>query len=117
VKNASLQTKAFRFLEYTMADRTITRADLTEAISHKAGLSRSEAADLVSQVLSEICDCLAAGESVKLSGFGIFTVCSRSERVGRNPRTKVEAPIPPHRAITFRASEVLKKQINRESHR
>lgn len=91
-----------------MTDRTITRADLAEAVYHKAGLSRSESADLVSQVLSGICDCLAAGESVKLSGFGIFTVRSRSERVGRNPKTKVEVPIPPHWAITFKASDVLK---------
>jgi len=98
-----------------MAGKTITRADLSEAVYQKVGLSRTESAELVERVLSEICDCLAAGETVKLSSFGSFIVRSKGERVGRNPKTGVEVPIDPRRVMVFKPSNVLKAHINGET--
>src|SRR5918998_2756153 len=97
-----------------MAGRTVTRAELSGAVYQKVGLSRAESAELVEQVLSEICDTLVAGKTVKLSGFGAFTVRSKGERVGRNPKTGVEVPIEQRRVIVFKPSNVLKAQINGE---
>jgi integration host factor subunit alpha len=57
-----------------MADRTLTRADLCEAVYKETGLSRIESASLVETVLKEITDCLERGETVKLSSFGTFVV-------------------------------------------
>ena len=68
-----------------MAERTITRAELSEAVYQRVGLSRTESASLVELVLKELSDCLARGETVKLSSFGSFVVRSKGERVGRNP--------------------------------
>jgi integration host factor subunit alpha len=98
-----------------MAGKTITRADLSEAVYQKVGLSRTESAELVERVLGEICDCLAAGETVKLSSFGSFIVRSKGERVGRNPKTGVEVPIDPRRVMVFKPSNVLKAHINGET--
>jgi integration host factor subunit alpha len=98
-----------------MAGKTITRADLSEAVYQKVGLSRTESAELVERVLGEICDSLAAGETVKLSSFGSFIVRSKGERVGRNPKTGVEAPIDPRRVMVFKPSNVLKAHINGET--
>ena len=98
-----------------MASKTITRPDLSEAIYRKVGLSRAESAELVEQVLGEISDSLAAGEDVKLSGFGNFLVRSKGERVGRNPKTGIEVPIERHRAISFRPSNNLKAHMNGEA--
>jgi integration host factor subunit alpha len=95
-----------------MAGKTITRADLTDAVSDKVSLSRAEAADLVEQVLGKISDALASGESVKLSGFGVLTVRHKNERVGRNPKTGVVVPIAPRRSVTFSASPLLITRIN-----
>ncbi len=95
-----------------MAGRTVTRADLSEAVYQKVGLSRTESASLVESVLSEICDCLAKGETVKLSSFGSFVVRHKGQRVGRNPKTGVEVPILPRRVLSFRSSQVLKARIN-----
>jgi len=53
-----------------MAGKTVTRADLCEAVYQKVGLSRTESAMLVELVLKEITDCLERGETVKLSSFG-----------------------------------------------
>jgi integration host factor subunit alpha len=95
--------------------RTVTRADLSEIVYHRIGLSRAESAELVQAVLGEICDAAAHGETVKLSSFGSFVVRSRGQRIGRNPKTGVEAPILPRRVMVFKASNVLKARINRGS--
>ena len=95
-----------------MASKNVTRMDLAEAVYQTVGLSRHESAELVGQVIAEICDTLATGETVKLSSFGVFTVRNKGERVGRNPRTNVEVPVEPRRSITFSASHVLKERMN-----
>jgi integration host factor subunit alpha len=95
-----------------MAGNTVTRADLCDAVCEVSGVPRHEAAALVEQVLSEIGDAFARGENVKLSGFGTFTVRQKAERMDRNPKTGVEVPIEPRRAITFSPSDVLKDHVN-----
>src|ERR671912_103367 len=97
-----------------MAGRTVTRAELSEAVYRKVGLSRAESAELVEKVLGEISDSLAAGDAVKLSGFGNFLVRSKGERVGRNPKTGVEVPIEKRRVMMFKPSQVLKAHMNGE---
>ena len=98
-----------------MSSKTVTRVDLSEAVYQKVGLSRAESARLVEGVLGEICDSLAAGETVKLSGFGTFMVRNKGERLGRNPKTGVEVPIEKRRVMVFKPSVVLKAHINGEA--
>ena len=98
-----------------MTGKTVTRADLSEAVYQQVGLSRTESAALVETVLSEICACLSQGETVKLSSFGSFVVRSKGKRVGRNPKTGVEVPIDPRRVMVFKPSNVLKAHINGET--
>jgi integration host factor subunit alpha len=95
-----------------MTGKTITRADLCEAVYQTVGLSRTESANLVELVLDEICGSIVRGESVKLSSFGSFLVRSKGERVGRNPKTGEEVPISPRRVMVFKPSNVLKQKIN-----
>ena len=95
-----------------MAARTVTRADLSEAVYQEVGLSRNESADLVESVLEEISDALVRGEMVKLSSFGSFAVRQKGRRIGRNPKTGEEVPILPRRVLVFRASHVLKSRID-----
>jgi integration host factor subunit alpha len=96
-----------------MGGKTVTRADLAEAVYRKVGLSRTESAHLVEMVLEEVCDAIVRGETVKLSSFATFQVRSKNERVGRNPKTGQEVPISPRRVMTFKASNVLKQRILR----
>ncbi len=95
-----------------MAGKTITRADLSEAVHRQVGLSRTESADMVRQVLEAISDALVETGQVKLSSFGTFQVRQKKARIGRNPKTKEEVPITPRKVLTFRASQVMKKRIN-----
>jgi integration host factor subunit alpha len=98
-----------------MAGKTVTRADLCEAVYQKVGLSRTESATLVELVLKEITDCLERGETVKLSSFGSFVVRKKGQRIGRNPKTGKEVPISPRRVMVFKPSAILKQRINSET--
>lgn len=93
---------------------TLTRADLAESINRKVGLSRVDSLNMVEAILHHMCDALANGENVKISGFGTFLLRDKAERVGRNPKTGIEVPITPRRVMTFRASQMLKERISAE---
>ena len=95
-----------------MTSKTITRADLAEAVYQQVGLSRNESADLVEAVLEEMSKNLIEGKSVKISSFGSFSIRQKGQRIGRNPKTGVEVPILPRKVLVFRASHVLKDRIN-----
>ncbi len=92
--------------------KTLTRADLAEAVFQKVGLPRNESAELVESVLREVVACLEHGENVKLSSFGSFSVRDKRERIGRNPKTGDIVPITPRRVLVFRASNIMKDRIN-----
>lgn len=96
-----------------MSSKTVTRADLAEAVYQEVGLSRNESADLVESVLATIADTLVAGDNVKISSFGSFMLRDKGGRVGRNPKTGEEVPIEPRRVLVFRPSQVMKHRINR----
>jgi integration host factor subunit alpha len=90
---------------------TLTRADLAESLHREVGLSRADSAKIVEQILREMCDALARGENVKISGFGTFVLRDKGERIGRNPKTGIEVPIAPRRVLTFRASQMMRDRI------
>jgi integration host factor subunit alpha len=92
---------------------TLTRADQAESLHREVGLSRADAARLVEQILSHMCEALAEGQNVKISGFGSFILRDKGERIGRNPKTGVEVAIAPRRVMTFRASQIMRDRIAR----
>lgn len=95
-----------------MSAKTLTRADLAEAVVRKVGLPRNESQELVELVLNEISSSLSRGEAVKLSSFGSFGIRSKGQRIGRNPKTGKEVPITPRRVLVFRPSNIMKDRIN-----
>jgi integration host factor subunit alpha len=96
-----------------MAQNTVTRADLAEAVYESVGLSRTESAELVERFLALIGDALVSGQNVKLSSFGSFQVRAKNQRIGRNPKTGEEVPILPRQVLVFKPSNVLKSKINK----
>lgn len=95
-----------------MGGKTLTRADLAEAVVQKVGLPRNESQELVERILDEIAGSLAVGDTVKLSSFGTFGIRDKGERIGRNPKTGQEVPITPRRVLVFRPSNIMKDKIN-----
>jgi integration host factor subunit alpha len=96
-----------------MKGRTLTRADLCEAVHEEVGLTRQDCATLVERTLDLVVEALERGQTVKLSGFGVFQVRAKRERMGRNPKTGEPAAIDPRRVIAFRASQVMKARVDR----
>jgi integration host factor subunit alpha len=90
----------------------LTRADITEAVHRKIGLSRAESANIVEGILGHMSGTLVGGHNVKITGFGTFILRDKAQRIGRNPKTGVEVPITPRRVLTFRASQLMREQIN-----
>jgi integration host factor subunit alpha len=95
-----------------MESKTVTRAQLGEAVYQEVGLSRHESAEMVEAILAEISSALQKGETVKISSFGSFSVRRKGQRIGRNPKTGQEVPILPRTVLIFRPSHVLKHRIN-----
>lgn len=95
--------------------RSVIRADIAEAIYQTIGLSRNESADIVATILEEMSKSLEKGDKVKISSFGSFSVNSKNERIGRNPKTGQEVPITPRRVMTFRPSHILRDRVNSSS--
>ena len=78
------------------------------------GISRRQAKELIGAVHEKIVSTLAFGEDVNLRGFGKFAVRQKNERIGRNPKTGIDAPITARKVITIKASGNLKAEVDGE---
>lgn len=96
-----------------MTGKTITRADLVEALAKRANMQRADANRLLTRMLEMMQDAMVDGKTVKLSRFGNFNVRAKRQRIGRNPKTGEEVPITPRRVVTFRPSQMLRDFVEK----
>ena len=91
----------------------MTKTDIVEGVYERlGGFAKKEAADVVETTLDVMKGALVDGEKVKISSFGTFTVRSKKERRGRNPKTGEDLVITPRKVCTFKTSNVLKGLLN-----
>lgn len=91
---------------------TITKADLANTLFDELGLNKREAKEFVELFFEKIREALETGESVKLSGFGGFSVREKNSRPGRNPKTGETVPVSARRVVTYRASQKVKEEVS-----
>lgn len=96
-----------------MTGKTVTRADLVEALAKRANMQRGDANRLLTRMLEMMQDAMVDGKTVKLSRFGNFNVRAKRQRIGRNPKTGEEVPITPRRVVTFRPSQMLRDFVEK----
>ena len=96
-----------------MTGKTVTRADLVEALAKRANMQRADANRLLTRMLEMMQDSMVEGDTVKLSRFGNFNVRAKRQRIGRNPKTGEEVPITPRRVVTFRPSQMLREFVEK----
>ncbi len=101
----------FEVLQKTRSN-TLTRADITDAVQREADLPKAEASFVVAQILNLMAEAIERGENVKISSFGTFLIREKAPRMGRNPKTGVEAVICKRRVLTFRSSTKLRDRVN-----
>ena len=92
--------------------QTLTKAEIADRLYEEIGLNKRESKDLVDSFFEEIRTALEAGQHVKLSGFGNFTLRDKNSRPGRNPKTGEEIPITARRVVTFRPGQKLKSKVD-----
>lgn len=92
--------------------KTMTKAGIVNDVYERVGVTKKEASEYVEAVFSVLKQTLATGENVKISGFGKFEVHQKGNRMGRNPRTGVEIMIKERKVPRFKASQVLKNDLN-----
>ena len=80
-------------------------------MAEKAALSKKDSESAVNAALDAITAALAEGDEIRLVGFGTFEVKKRGARMGRNPRTKEEIPIPASKIPTFKPGKALKDAV------
>jgi len=89
----------------------LTKKDLIEIVAKKANLTNKASRDSVQTMLNTIRDSLKRGEKVVLTGFGTFSIRSRQQRVGRNPKTGDKITLSARKAPGFTAGKTLKKAV------
>src|SRR5687767_3678864 len=91
---------------------TITKADLATLLHENLGVNKREAAEIVMAFFEEISAELEQGETVKLSGFGVFCLRNKNSRPGRNPKTGEMIPVSARRVVMFHPSHILKALVH-----
>lgn len=89
----------------------MTRNKLITAVARKTSLTRDQADEAISAMIDLICENLAAGEKVQITGFGTFEVRERGERNGRNPYSGESIIIPPSRYPAFVPGKIFRTKI------
>ena len=91
----------------------MNKSEFISAVADRAGMSKADATKAVDAVFDTITASLAAGDEVRVTGFGNFTVASRAESKGRNPSTGAEITIAASRRPKFTAGKALKDAVNK----
>mgnify|MGYP003960514993 FL=1 len=91
----------------------MNRNELIASVAGSAGISKADATRAIDSVLDTISNTLAAGEEVRLIGFGTFGVANRAASVGRNPRTGEAIQIAAATRPKFKAGKGLKDAVNK----
>lgn len=89
----------------------MNKHDLVSAIAEKNGTTLQEASYVLELVFEVIEDALVNGETVKIPGFGVFSVKDKAPRKGVIPGTDTQIEIPGKRVVTYKASKTLKERL------
>jgi DNA-binding protein HU-beta len=90
----------------------MTKGELIDAVHASLGEhTKKEVGEIVAAVFAEVANAVKAHKRFAYPGFGTFTVKTRAERRGRNPRTKKEITIPASSSVSFKAAPALKDSL------
>jgi len=90
----------------------MNKGDLINRIAEDTGITKAQATEALSSVLTAVGDTLKDGKKVSLIGFGTFSVNHRPERQGRNPRTGEAMTISAKNVVKFKAGKELSDNVN-----
>ena len=95
-----------------MTFKVVTKAVVINHINESIGLSKRESKVFFETMIDLIIESLEKKSEVKIVNFGIFRIRKKKNRIGRNPKTKVEVMISARNVVTFKVSDFLLNSIN-----
>ena len=96
-----------------MVKKNFTRKDLSNKIYQNLGFSKNLSLKIVDNFFEILISGIIKSNKIKISSFGTFSVLNKKERIGRNPKTKMEAKIFSRKVVKFKPSLLLKEKLNR----
>jgi len=90
---------------------TMTKRELVIRVANTLGMTQSDVARIIEGSFDAISVALADGHRWELRDFGVFEVKVRASRIGRNPRTGDQVPVPERRVVTFRPGKKMKEEV------
>ncbi len=94
------------------AKATMTKRELVIRVANVLGMTQSDVAKVIEATFDSISQALAEGERWELRDFGVFEVKTRASRIGRNPRTGDQVPVPERKVVTFRPGKKMKELVS-----
>ena len=95
-----------------MVKKNFTRKDISYKIYQKLGFSKNISSEIVDDFFESVVSELVKSNEIKISSFGTLKVINKKERIGRNPKTRIEAKISARKVVKFRPSSILKNKLN-----
>jgi len=89
----------------------MTKRELVIRVANSLGMTQSDVSRIIENTFDTLAKSLAQGERWELRDFGVFEVKVRASRIGRNPRTGDEVPVPERRVVTFRPGKQMKRLV------
>ena len=97
-----------------MIKKNFTRKNFSDSIHQKLGFSKNISSLIIDDFFESLVSELIKFNKIKISAFGTFEVVNKKERIGRNPKTKVEAKIVARKVVKFKPSKAIKEKLNRQ---
>ena len=96
-----------------MTKKNFTRKDLSNKIHQNLGFSKNLSSKIVDDLFEHIILEIIKLNKIKISSFGTFSILNKKERIGRNPKTRIDAKILPRKVVKFKPSLYFKEEINK----
>ena len=90
----------------------LTKKDIINSIYMQIGFSKKISENLLDDIINVLIDNLIKNKKVKISNFGTFTVRSKKERIGRNPKSRESKVISNRNVVLFKPSTKFKDFVN-----
>ena len=96
-----------------MLKKNFNRKDLSNKIYQILGFSKNISSKIIDDFFEILTSELIKSSKVKITSFGTFKTMNKKERIGRNPKTKIETKISSRKVVKFKPSLFVKDRINR----
>lgn len=92
--------------------KTLTKAEIVEAIYEKTDKNRVDVKNIVESLLDIMKQSIKKDHALLVSGFGKFESYDKKARKGRNPQTDASITLPPRKVVVFRLSRKFRAELN-----